>query len=129
MKGSYVAGIVIGGLAVGGALLLASDERKSSYKTDLILLKENLEKQIASLKEEVNELIEIGQATAYKFEGYIQERIPTLYAKIEALKEEASDLFSELKETLDKLANVLVDLWKRSTSYISCLLNGQCEQE
>lgn len=129
MKGSYVAGIVIGGLAVGGALLLASDERKSSYKTDLILLKENLEKQIASLKEEVNELIEIGQATAYKFEGYIQERIPTLYAKIEALKEEASDLFSELKETLDKLANVLVDLWNRSTSYISCLLNGQCEQE
>lgn len=128
MKGSYIAGIVVGGLAVGGALLLASDEAKSSYKTDLELLKENFENQIAKLKKEVKELLEIGQATAYKFEGYLQERVPLLYEKIESLKEDVSDLLADLKVALENLSDALLDLWNRSTSYVACVLNGgDCE--
>lgn len=123
MKCSFVTGMVIGGLAVGGTILFTSPEAKSRYEPDLVLLKENFVDQISKLKEEVNELILIGQANAYRLERYLQDRMPALMEKIESLLEDVSDIFSDLKEALENLADLALDLWNRSSSYVSSLIN------
>lgn len=110
---SYFLGVLIGGSIAGTAIFLTNPNSGERLREEMSLCKDTMLENFYGLKNDLQELLYIGEELKEKALGFINERLPELVSRLKVLREEMEPHLLEMKEYLVQLQQLVVDLKNR----------------